>query len=124
VLTDRYYLSSFAYQGMSLDWGWIWDMHVRCIRPDVTVFVDVPVEVCLERIAAGRGGQFDLFENKKALSRARRSYLQAIDRLRQHETIRLVNGNAPPDDVHAALWRVLLNEGLFPRQDATNPQPS
>ena len=24
VISDRYYLSSFAYQGMSLDWDWIW----------------------------------------------------------------------------------------------------
>ncbi len=104
VLTDRYYLSSFAYQGMSLDWEWIWDMHQQCIRPDVTVFVDVPVEVCLERIAAGRERQFDLFENRVALTRARESHLRAIDRLRPSEVIQVVNGNAPPEQVHAAIW--------------------
>ena len=27
VITDRYYLSSFAYQGMSVDWSWIEQMH-------------------------------------------------------------------------------------------------
>ena len=111
VLTDRYYLSSFAYQGMNLDWQWIWDMHAGCILPDVTIFVDVPVEVCLARIqariASGRGGQYDLFENRKALSRARESYLQAIDRLSQHETITIVDGDAPPAQVHAAIWRTL-----------------
>jgi dTMP kinase len=107
VITDRYYLSSLAYQGINLDWQWIWDMHAGCIRPDVTVFVDVPVEVCLARIASGRGGQIDLFENKKTLSRARQSYLQAIDRLSPHETIHIVDGNVPPEDVHAAIWRLL-----------------
>jgi dTMP kinase len=105
VLTDRYYLSSFAYQGMNLDWGWIWDMHAGCIRPDLTVFVDVPVAVCLARIASGRGGQFDLFENRKALSDARSSYLEAIERLRPHETIRVIDGDAPQEEVHAAIWR-------------------
>jgi dTMP kinase len=106
VLTDRYYLSSFAYQGMNLDWGWIWDMHVRCIRPDLTIFVDVPVEVCLQRIAAGRGGHFDLFENRKALTHARQSYLRAIDRLCQAgEAIVVLDGDAPPASVHETIWR-------------------
>jgi dTMP kinase len=113
VLTDRYYLSSFAYQGMNLDWGWIWDMHQQCIRPDKTIFVDVPVDVCMQRIAAGRGGHFDLFENKKALTHARQSYLRAIDRLCQEgEDIRVLDGNAPPASVHEAIWQEIVD--LYP----------
>jgi dTMP kinase len=105
VLTDRYYLSSLAYQGMDQDWDWIWNMHARCIRPDVTLFVEVPVEVCLGRIAAGRGGHYDLFENRKALTRARQSYLRAIDRLCQlGERIEVVDGNALPAEVHTVIW--------------------
>jgi dTMP kinase len=105
VLTDRYHLSSLAYQGMALDWEWIWDMHARCIRPDLTLFVDVPVAVCLERIAKGRGERFDLFENQGALTRARESYLGSIERLRElGETIAVVDGDAAPDEVHARIW--------------------
>ena len=105
VLTDRYHLSSLAYQGMTLDWAWIWDMHARCIRPDLTLFVDVPVAVCLERIAQGRGEHFDLFENREALTRARESYLDSIERLRGlGETIAVVDGDAPPDEVQARIW--------------------
>jgi dTMP kinase len=108
VLTDRYYLSSLAYQGMDLDWEWIWNMHARCIRPDATLFLAVPMEVCLERIAAGRGGHFDLFENRKALTRVRQSYLQAIGRLHQlGERIEVINGEAPPEQVHVAIWEKL-----------------
>jgi dTMP kinase len=106
VISDRYYLSSFAYQGMSLDWDWIWAMHARCIRPEVTFFVDVPVEVCLARIACGRGGRFDLFENQEALTRARASHLAAIERLRAAgDRIEVVGGDAPPEEVHRAIWR-------------------
>ena len=105
VISDRYYLSSLAYQGMELDWEWIWDMHSHCIRPDVTLFLDVPVKVCLQRIAAGRGGHFDLFENQKVLTRARQSYLRAISRLRQAgESIQVVDGDAPAEKVHLAVW--------------------
>lgn len=106
VITDRYYLSSFAYQGMNLDWEWIWQMHVHCIRPDVTLFVDVPVQACLERIAVGRGRHFDLFEKRETLGRVRLGYLDSIDRLRQAgEWIEVVDGSTPPDRVHAAIWQ-------------------
>jgi dTMP kinase len=105
VITDRYYLSSFAYQGMNLDWDWLWNMHDRCIRPDVTFFLDVPVDVCLRRIAKGRGDRFELFENKNALTRVRQSYLAAIDRLRlAGDAIEMIDGNVPSDRVHDAIW--------------------
>jgi dTMP kinase len=110
VISDRYYLSSFAYQGMRLDWDWIWQMHAPCIRPEVTFFVDVPVEVCLARIARGRGERFDLFENREALTRARQSHLAAIDRLRvAGDTVEVIDGDAPPGQVHEALYSILMS---------------
>ncbi len=108
VISDRYYLSSFAYQGMSLDWDWLWQMHVYCIRPEVTFFVDVPVEICLERIARGRSGRFDLFENRRSLTRARASHLAAIDRLRAAgDRVEVIDGDAPPEQVHETIYSIL-----------------
>jgi dTMP kinase len=105
VITDRYYVSSFAYQGMNLDWNWLWDMHAPCIRPDVTFFLDVPVDTCLRRIAQGRGEHFELFENQEALTRVRQSYLEAIERLRLvGDTIEIIDGSASPERVHDAIW--------------------
>lgn len=108
VITDRYYLSSFAYQGMSVDWHWIEQMHTFCVRPDLICFVDVPVDACLARIKQGRGGQTDLFETREALTRARTSHLTAISRLREMgDTIEIVDGDASPDVVHERIWKVL-----------------
>ena len=105
VLTDRYHLSSLAYQGMNLDWDWIWAMHARCVRPDLTLYVDVPVEVCMARIAHGRGAHFDLFENRETLSRVQESYAASIARLRaEGEQIAVVDGDAPPEAVFARIW--------------------
>jgi len=108
VITDRYYLSSFAYQGMSVDWHWIEQMHRFCVRPELICFVDVPVDACLARIERGRGGQTDLFETREALTRARTSHLTAISRLREMgDRIEIVDGDAPPDVVHERIWKVL-----------------
>ena len=107
VITDRYYLSSFAYQGMSVDWSWIKQMHARCLRPELICFVDVPVDICLARIQKGRGGKADLFENQSALSQARQSHLLAIDRLRRAgDRIEIVDGNADPETVHERIWGI------------------
>jgi dTMP kinase len=108
VITDRYYVSSFAYQGMNLDWDWLWDMHAPCIRPDVCFFLDVPVDVCLQRIASGRGDHFELFENQAALTGVRQSYLAAIERLRRDgDRIEIIDGSALPDRVHEAIWTTM-----------------
>jgi thymidylate kinase len=67
----------------------------------------VPVEICLARIAQGRSGHFDLFENREALTRARASHLAAIDRLRATgDRIEVVDGDAPPGQVHEAIYSI------------------
>jgi dTMP kinase len=108
VITDRYYLSSFAYQGMSVDWSWIEQMHAYCIRPEVICFVDVPVETCLARIEQGRGGRTELFENFETLTRARASHLSAIERLRRAgDRIEVIDGDASPGVVHQRIWEAI-----------------
>lgn len=43
VVCDRYYLSTWAYQGV---------LHPPSLLPDVTFWLDVDVDVCLSRIRA------------------------------------------------------------------------
>lgn len=52
VVCDRYYLSTWAYQGV---------MHPPSLLPDVTFWLDVDVDICIERIRAR--GELDLRED-------------------------------------------------------------
>lgn len=84
VVLDRYYLSSFAYQSLTLavdEVPWLYQMHAPCIVPDVTFFLDVPVRDCLARIRHGRNGQRDLFEKEALLNAAREKYNVAMAHL-------------------------------------------
>ncbi|MBQ8396523.1 MAG: dTMP kinase, partial [Oscillospiraceae bacterium] len=60
VICDRYYYSSFAYQGMDTDLEWCMRANMDCpdvLKPDVCIFLDVPPAVCDERISKGRAAR-------------------------------------------------------------------
>src|SRR5512144_1571986 len=54
VISDRYDLSSLAYQSVTAHGGsdpvpWIRTLNARALRPDLTLVIDVPAEVAEER---------------------------------------------------------------------------
>lgn len=67
VLSDRYVLSSIAYQAAEgLDAGWVAELNRGAFAPDLTVFIDTEPEVCMQRIEA-RGGKPERFETLERL---------------------------------------------------------
>jgi dTMP kinase len=81
VVSDRYYLSSFAYQSATAPaepdvLPWIRSLNARAIRPDVTIVLDVPAEVAAER-RRNRGGVEEVFENRPLQDRLAAVYAGA-----------------------------------------------
>ncbi len=100
VVCDRYYLSSLAYQSLDVETRWIYQLNYRCIHPDLTIFLDVPVETCMKRITSSRGFHYELFENAQALQMVKNRYLEVMERLRQFaENIHIVKGDLPEEKV-------------------------
>lgn len=62
VISDRYVLSSVAYQSADgIESAWAAEINRHAITPDLTIFVDTTPEVCMRRIEA-RGGRREIFE--------------------------------------------------------------
>lgn len=81
VISDRYDLSSLAYQSAtSTDASeaipWIRELNARAVRPDVTVVIDVPAELAEER-RRGRGGVEEMFEHRALQERLVSIYARA-----------------------------------------------
>lgn len=81
VVSDRYYHSSFAYQGDvddsdEMDLDWVRTLNERAKTPELTVFLEAPVDLCLSRLQ-GRG-QRDLYETREKLGRLERRYDQVM----------------------------------------------
>jgi dTMP kinase len=75
VISDRYLLSSFAYQSLGCDLKWIREVNAHAVMPDVTFLLDVPAPVCIRRIERERW-ETELFEGLDKLVVVRKNYLR------------------------------------------------
>jgi dTMP kinase len=77
VVSDRYVLSSLAYQDDgTTSRSWLLEINARALEPDLTIFVDTPVEECRRRLAE-RSSHTELFDD--ALARTSASYEALLD---------------------------------------------
>jgi dTMP kinase len=103
VISDRYALSSLAYQSLTLDPKWIRSINRHALRPDLTIFLDVPLETCLERIQ-NRHPEPELYEHAAALEQVAQRYRETIRTLeRQRYRIATLDGTPPVAEVHRAV---------------------
>ncbi len=100
VVCDRYFFSNIAYQGIELGTEWIKGLNEKSIIPDLTVFLDVPPETCMERIYA-RQQRIEHFEEQTTLERIRDKFLETFDLFRSDHDARVavVDGCNPIETV-------------------------
>lgn len=103
VVSDRYYHSSLAYQSLTLPLDEVARLNARFRAPDLTVFLDLPVDVCLERIAE-RGGVREYYEQRDRMERVAASYARVLAMCAgRGERVVVLDGNRPIDVVEAAV---------------------
>lgn len=108
VICDRYVLSSYAYQGVHVDMNWVMQANAlacKLLKPSVHVFVDVPPEICMQRIEARKGikERYETFEN---LCKVREKYMEAIELVKKHENIVIVDGTRPADEIAEEVFEI------------------
>lgn len=121
VICLRYYLSSFAYQAIHSDLKWLRWINSACRSPDLTLFLDTPVDIYLEGFIkrgdfrSERNRQVEkknlIAEERRRQERIRSNYLEAIRNLREErkrENIVRVEGNRPASAVEKEIWRAVI----------------
>ena len=101
VLTDRYFLSTVAYQGArGLDWKVLLvESEARFPLPDLVLCLEVPADVGLARVRAGGGVAEPAFEREDYLDRVAEIF-RAIDR----PYLVRIDARASEPEVQAELW--------------------
>lgn len=120
LVLDRYYSSTMAYQSIGLSGqarrktvDWIAGLCEKgkpvLPKPDMTLLLDVPVDISLGHLKES-GEKKDYFESRKKLLAIRRSYFR-LAKERKWVIVNSVDYNMSqrsPEDIHEEVWQKVL----------------
>ncbi len=108
VISDRYYYSTFAYQGHETDLEYVMNSHFACPeirRPDLVLFLTMPPEKCIERIRANRPDEaIEIYENTESLTKISRQFDTVFDVLRDRENVVYIDADGSVEEVSRRLF--------------------
>ena len=98
VVSDRYVLSSLAYQGMRLPLRWVETLNAAARPADLTLYLEVDPGTAARR-RQGRGGTDELFDADEVQRAVARAYGRVVRKHTRAQRVVRVNGRAAPDEV-------------------------
>jgi dTMP kinase len=75
----------------------------KLLKPDLTVFIDVGPDKCIERINKSRSEK-ELYETLDNLKKVREKYFEAFDKLKEKENIFITDGHLDAEMVAKNIW--------------------
>ncbi|MBR0449378.1 MAG: dTMP kinase [Clostridia bacterium] len=111
VICDRYYFSSFAYQGIDVGRDWVMKMNLDCpdiLKPDVCIFLDVDPDVCMQRIDSSRAFT-EIYEKASTLKRIRSRFFEVFEKLGSTENIKIIDASRTPEEIAIDIEKIVLS---------------
>jgi dTMP kinase len=103
VVSDRYLFSSLAYQGASnLDLKWINNINNTALTPDLTIYLNVPLEVIIKRCKKAKS----VMENLET----QRKVLRIYNKLVLEGKMISLNGNRSKEKVNKGILKLLTTK--------------
>lgn len=81
VLCDRYYFSSFAYNGEFVPFDWVVELNAQArelLKPDLVLFIDLPSEESMKRVS--RRTEQERYETAEKQKKIRDRFFEAFRR--------------------------------------------
>jgi dTMP kinase len=103
VVSDRYLLSSLAYQAEEADRAWVASLARGIAQPDLTILLDVPIEVAAQRRALA-GRPFERYDADSYLAKVAANYRQLA---RSERSAIVLDGAVSVEQVAGAIRRAL-----------------
>ena len=109
VICDRYYYSSFAYQGKDTDIDWVIRQNLDCpdiLTPDICIFLDLEPEIAKTRRDERATAQ-EIFERPEVkASSIRDTFLSVFKKL--DDNIKIINADGTIDEVAVRIIRAVV----------------
>ncbi|MEO8414214.1 MAG: dTMP kinase [Ginsengibacter sp.] len=114
VITDRYYFSSYAYQGTHMPVDWVIEansLSADLLRPDLNIYIDILPEISMTRLQKARSS-IELYESIENLTHVRDKYFEIFERLKFKETVFITEGDRSPEIIAADIWTAIAEISL------------
>lgn len=103
VICDRYTYSTLAFGGLSVDVEWLKSISSAFLEPDLTLFFNVPADICLQRIHS-RGEEKELFEKEEYLTQVYKNY---VEMLKDKPNTAFIDAKQTPEQVNEQIMPLL-----------------
>ena len=103
VISDRYLMSSLAYQAEEADRDWVTQLARGVARPDLTILLDLPIEVAAKRRGAA-GRPVERYDADSYLAKVARNYRELA---KQDANALVLDGARAKDEVTEAICRAI-----------------
>jgi len=101
IISDRYRLSSYAFQSLEVDIDWLKRINEKSITPDLTFIIDTPPLICVRRIQKQRF-HIELYEEIEKLEKIQEFYHELA---KGESNTFLIDGNNPVKNVSAEIFK-------------------
>jgi dTMP kinase len=105
VVSDRYLMSSLAYQAEEADRAWVATLARGILAPDLTILLDLPVEVAARRREAA-GRPIERYDADSYLAKVAANYRELA---RAQPALVVVDGAASKEEVTAGMCRAIAS---------------
>lgn len=106
AVTDRYLFSSLAYQSLDCGFDFVYSLNRHFPLPEHLFFLDVPVELCQQRMMDRRGRE--IFDETDAQTTILQLYEQSIEQYRDSEMkIHRIDGRLRKEEILEKIWNSL-----------------
>ena len=92
VFSDRYYFSSYAYNGEFVPFDWVVELNRPArefMKPDLTIFIDLPSEESMRRVARRR--EAERYETVEKQKKIRERFFKAFERFPEEKVAIVVS---------------------------------
>lgn len=107
VISDRYSLSSLAYQSLDAPLDWVLEINRFAIEPDILFFLDVPPDVAYARIRDSRYTK-EMFEKYEALVKIANIYNSVLSVPSISTKVVRIDGTISKEEVAEQVWEKFL----------------
>ncbi|MBK5201041.1 MAG: dTMP kinase [Spirochaetaceae bacterium] len=98
VISDRYFYSSLAYQGVNCNFEKVVELNKDFPHPQILIYIKTPVEVCLSRIDS-RGEKKEIFEKRGFLSQVNNNYNKVLENLPKEVNLITIDGTLSIEEI-------------------------